>query len=75
MKVAIANAVMTYAQAAGAWRDRDTATIEALRRELRAMSHRAMKTEGALQLIALGCGLPEDTEPARVVAEVQRRIQ
>jgi hypothetical protein len=75
VRSAIANAVTTYAQAAGAWSDRDTATIEAQRREIHALNNRLVRSEGALQLIALALGLPADTQPPEIVAEAQRRLR
>lgn len=73
MKGAISAAVTTYACAAGAWNDRDTETIAALRRELHAMSNRAFAAEGALQLIAIELGLPETAAPVEIVAAVRGR--
>jgi len=73
MKAAISAAVMTYAQAAGAWRDRDTVTIAALRGENHELRNRLTTYEGALRLIALELGMPEDSEPAAIVAAIRGR--
>lgn len=73
MKAAITNAVMTYAQAAGAWRDRDTATIDALSRQVHKLANRVTVAEGTLRMIALELGLPEDAEPALIFAAVRGR--
>lgn len=73
MKAAIANAVTTYAQAAGAWQDRDTATIAALQREIHQLRNRLTTAEGALRLIALEGGLTEDALPAQILAAVRGR--
>lgn len=74
MKSAIANAVTTFAQAAGAWNDRDTATIGALRREVHRLANRLTVAEGALELLATKLELPAGTSPAEVVAEAMRRL-
>lgn len=73
MKAAIANAVTTYAQAAGAWQDRDTATIAALQREIHHLRNRLTTAEGALRLIALEVGLTEDAAPAQILAAARGR--
>ena len=73
MKAAITDAVVTFAQAAGAWNDRDTATIEALRRENHRLRNRLTAVDGALRLVAVGLGLPEDTDLAQIVTAVRGR--
>lgn len=71
MKAAITNAVMTYAQAAGAWRDRDTVTIERLNREAHALANRATVAEGALELIRMELGLPDGASPLTIVDAIR----
>jgi hypothetical protein len=78
MKAAISAAVTTYAQAAGAWRDRDTATIERLHRQAHDMGNRLLVAEVGIQLIveALELELPDGTTTAgaidAVLAEIRR---
>lgn len=70
----IRGAVATFAGTAGAWRDRDTATIAALRREVHDLANRATVAEGLIEMLAIKLFLPADTAPAKVMAEALRRL-
>lgn len=74
MKGAIANAVATFAQAAGSWSDLDTATIAGLRRELHEARNDLQVARGAWEVLAVRLGLAAETEPPEVLAAALRRI-
>lgn len=75
MKAAGRLAVYSYAHAAGAWRDRDTDTIAALRRESHALANRLTVAEGGIQLIGEALGLPGDTPIPDVIEAALGRLR